>query len=195
MASVAGAALLLGTGDADAEPGERLVREVTLSPFCINRKEVTVGAFAQCTEARHCERAPYEVEWRGITKEDKKAFSAACNGDDPEHNVHPINCVDWAMANHYCAFVGKRLPTEAEWELAARGTDGRLYPWGDEPPDATLANACGRECGIWAQKNGVIATPMYKDDDGYPLTAPVGSFPRGRSPSACSTWSGTSASG
>ena len=182
MAMVDGGRFVMGADDGEASPSERPSHEVNLSPFCIDRKEVTVSAYKLCAEEGKCERAPFEVDWKGISRQQKKVFSPACNGDDPERSVHPVNCVEWSMAVQYCAFAGKRLPTEAEWELGARGADGRIYPWGDDPPDATRANACGRECSAWSQKNGAEITPLYKEDDGFALTAPVGSFPRGRSP-------------
>lgn len=90
-----------------------------------------------------------------------------CNWNVKERDQHPINCVDWGQADTYCKWIEGRLPTEAEWEYAARGAQGRKYPWGNGPgPDPTLLNACGSECVVahsgW--------TAMYKGDDKWPET-------------------------
>jgi formylglycine-generating enzyme required for sulfatase activity/serine/threonine protein kinase len=180
MVAIAGGKFFMGDDDGDED--ERPAHQVILSPYCIGLREVTVRDYAACVQAGGCEPAPTVVTWKDIAPNEKKAFSKLCNGADPERGDHPVNCVDWKMAGAYCAHAGQRLPTEAEWEFAARGSDGRKYPWGDEEPDSTRLNACGKECLTWAAKNGVTMRSLYANDDGFAGTAPVGSFPRGASP-------------
>jgi formylglycine-generating enzyme required for sulfatase activity len=159
---------------------------VRLSAYCIDRTEVTVAAYAVCVAAGGCGAATVTVNWANYFPDQTRSFSGFCNGTDrPDH---PINCVAWDQAAAYCRWIGKRLPTEAEWEYAARGPDGRVYPWGPQLPDARHLNASGPELAAMAKypfpgfsRRGT-EPPMYDGNDGWDTTAPVGSYPEGASP-------------
>jgi formylglycine-generating enzyme required for sulfatase activity len=185
MALIAGGTFSMGASqaDAEAESNERPPHDVTLSPYCIDRHEVSVDDYQGCVSIGSCEAPPAGVEWEGITARERKIFSPLCNGNDKQRGQHPVNCVDWTMAEAYCSFHSKRLPTEAEWELAARGPQGRSFPWGNEAPTSAHVNGCGVECARWLKANGEpTSATLYAVDDGFPATAPVGSHPKGRSP-------------
>jgi formylglycine-generating enzyme required for sulfatase activity len=180
MIAIAGGSFFMGSDE--GLPMEKPSHRVELAPFCIDKYEVTTEAYKACSDAGRCKRAATTNDYQGLTEKDRKALDPLCNARDPEgRGKHPINCVDWEMAENFCREQKKRLPTEAEWEFAARGPDGRKYPWGDEDPAAGYLNACGKECEAWGKKNGIETKAMYAADDGFPNTAPVGSFPKGAS--------------
>jgi serine/threonine-protein kinase len=119
MAYIRAGSFLMGdTVSVNAQPPHM----VTLSAYCMDLTEVTVAAYRRCM-------AP------GCTA---PRTEGAYNWDVAGRENHPINCVDWNQARAYCQSLGRDLPTEAQWEYAARGTDGRLYPWGNEAPASQL---------------------------------------------------------
>ncbi len=155
MVVVPGGVFEMGSSlDADEEP----IRQVQVDTFWIDETEVTVAAYEACVDDGPC-TAPGtggNCNW-------------AMGGPVAGRENHPVNCVDWFQAEAYCGWVDggtKRLPTEAEWEKAARGTDGRVYPWGDGPApscDYVVMSEGGSGCGAG-------------------LTWPVGEKPMGDSP-------------
>ncbi len=175
---------IFSMGSADGEEDEAPEHEVTLSEFCLDTKEVTVAEYRSCVEAGACSAGFKTAQRAGYGLGYWKQWDQFCHwSSGPEMDQHPMNCVDWKQATAYCTWKGSRLPTEAEWEFAARGNSRHKYPWGDEAPSPLLANGCGDECVDMAKKTlRETWARTYKGDDGWPTTAPVGSFPKGASP-------------
>jgi formylglycine-generating enzyme required for sulfatase activity len=177
MVAIPGGTFAMGSDSKDANENERPVHPVTVKGFRLDRTEVTVGAYAQCVRAGVCSEPDAYQDERG----NHRIF---CNWKHPQNRfAHPINCVDFQQAKAFCAWAGKRLPSEEEWECAARaGSEGRTYPWGNDKPDQSRLNACGSECPSNLVAKGFPRwSPMYEVDDGWPETAPVGSFLAGAS--------------
>ena len=167
-----------GQGEADEHPQHR----VTLSPYCMDATEVTVGAYQACVLSGTCQPAPTTVNVSTYSPEDATFWSQFCNGSRQDRQDHPVNCVDWTMSDSYCRWRNARLPTEAEWEYAARGTDGRTYPWGESPPDGSRLNVLDVTGLATLRQAGRSFTSEFTFNDGQGATAPVGSYPAGASP-------------
>jgi formylglycine-generating enzyme required for sulfatase activity len=127
------------TGDADEQP----VHQVYVNAFLMDVHQVSVKHYARFLEATHHEVPP---DWSIMNR--------------PQHQDRPVANVDWAEAAAYCTWAGKRLPTEAEWEKAARGTDGRIYPWGNELPTQARATS-GKE--IWSSHTAPSSVGMLEE--------------------------------
>lgn len=181
MQAIPAGEFFMGSDADTASDAEKPSHHVILRGYCLDITEVTVAAYQKCSVAGKCRRAATEVSWEEMTRPQARIYSTACNEGSSGREDHPINCVSWSQARDYCAVNGKRLPTEAEWEYAARSSDGRLYPWGDDEPTAKHLNACGWECVNWGTRQGERLPALYEENDRFPTTAPVGSFPQGDS--------------
>ncbi len=149
MAMIPAGKFLMGTKEEVGEFDERPPREVTLKGYAIDLYEVSRESYLKFVEAtRH--RDPEVM----VFFDNPKKLEASPR--------QPVVGVSWDDANAYCRWAGKRLPTEAQWERAARGEDGRRYPWGEEFLEGH--------------------TNVRGGEDGFLYTAPVGSFEAGRSP-------------
>ena len=147
-------------GSDTGPPEERPAHQVITLAFAIDRLPVTNAQFAEFLNAVGPGNARGENLFDVDDPDARIHLRAGRWSADPSFEQNPVVEASWAGARDYCAWLGKRLPTEAEWEKAARGTDARRYPWGNEPSDATRARF------------------------GAPFNAhvPVGSYPRGASP-------------
>jgi formylglycine-generating enzyme required for sulfatase activity len=154
---------LRGANDTDPEAGDDEFPQVNviLAPFWIDETEVTNAQFTNCVADGNC-LAPTTCQFGQATFQ---------TGDPNE----PVTCVSWQMAQDYCTWAGRTLPTEAQWERAAKGTDNRLYPWGND----------------FACQNGNFDDELIENDytvpggarcDGFDRLSPIGSFPAGASP-------------
>lgn len=178
MVDIPGGAFLMGSDH--GEPAEQPVHRVVLSPFSIDRFETTNAEFAEFVSATGyvtgSERSGVGWDWDGKWREIKGATWRHPHG--PVSSIqglerHPVVQVSWNDAQAYCRWHGKRLPTETEWERAARGSGDRTYPWGNEPP---------RDGTRYRASYGSDECCRPDAGDGYFFTARVGSFPLGRSP-------------
>jgi len=196
MALVPAGEFLMGaSGGGDAFSDEQPQRLVYVSAFWIDRYEVTNARYLAFVQATG-HRAP----------SNERAATTLWDGGRPVAGIedHPVVNVSWDDAVAYCRWVGKRLPTEAEWEKAARGTDGRRYPWGNTW-DIGLANSASYWAGqtiefksgeewqaFWVKGEGARISREH-GVKGEVLTLPVGSFPTGASPYGLNDMAGNAA--
>jgi serine/threonine-protein kinase len=115
---------LMGSTDADspASSDEKPQHSVMVDAFWIDQTEVTNAMYAKCVAEGGCTDVPTN----------SSSYTHSSYYGNPEFDDYPVLYVDWNMANTYCSWAGRELPTEAQWEKAARGTDGRIYPWGED---------------------------------------------------------------
>jgi formylglycine-generating enzyme required for sulfatase activity len=160
MVSVPGGTFLMGRAS------DRSGHLITLDPYYIDRAEVTNALWSACVEAGACSPPDPTTDYLGDAYYGTDAFAA-----------YPVINISWFDADAYCRWRGARLPTEAEWEMAARWDPASGvtldYPW-DNVFDPERLNYCDSSCALG---NG---DPAH--DDGWPQAAPVGSFPLGASP-------------
>jgi formylglycine-generating enzyme required for sulfatase activity len=171
-------------GSDTASDAEKPLHTVQLDTYWIDQTEVTNAQFEEFVwESKYETDAEgagwsylYDISsarWRktdGVNWQHPQGTSSNLEGLEN----HPVTHISWNDASAYCRWAGRRLPSEAEWEKAARGADSRLYPWGNQKPDHDLLNFADKNISLgWADK---------KIDDGYAFTSPVGNYPKGASP-------------
>jgi len=146
--------------DLQAAADEKPQHRVYLDAFGVDRTEVTNAMFAQCVEAGACHERRYSPYLWGVASRTRPQYYG-----NPDYAAYPVIMLDGDEAAAYCRWAGRRLPSEAEWEKAARGTDERRFPWGASDP----AEALARFEQVWQEKQ-------------FDVFVPVDALPEGASP-------------
>lgn len=150
--------------DSDCEANAQPAHDVTLgSGFCLAETEITVAEYRRCLDAGRCPVPPAPESLSSLRcSSDRATWTVSGGGDE----TLPMSCLLWAEAAAYCASVGGRLPTEAEWERAARGRDDRPFPWGRSEPVSCEqgVNYLGLGCsGLpWSAVPGERSGPLLR---------------------------------
>jgi formylglycine-generating enzyme required for sulfatase activity len=156
MVRISAGSFMMGSKDGYAD--ERPVHKVDVAAFEMDETEVTVAAYKACVDAGKC-TAPNT--------------DGLCNWGKPDRDRHPVNCVDWEQSKAFCEWAGKRLPSEEEWEYAARGKEGRNNPWGNDELGGQLC---------WKRSEGTCVVGSH----------PSGDTPTGLKDMAGNVWEWTS---
>lgn len=192
----------------DPEPGMRCfpggtIRQHTESgwgsvhvlPFCLDVQLVTAREYLDCFGSGACRPSQGTNYSADADKASQGVLDELCTAKQEPTAKQPMNCVNWHEAARYCEAQGKRLPSSAEWEIAAGALENQLYPWGSSPPTEDKVNGCDARCVDWAAKrnmiwkrgqgtrvllepaDGSVSDRLLLGDDGYAATSPIDAKP------------------
>lgn len=181
-----------GTIRQKTETGESTVH---VPPFCLDLYLVTARQYLDCFATGACRPAQGTNYHAPADRPTRQVLDRLCTAQHEPDDKQPMNCVSWHEARSYCEAQGKRLPSAAEWEIAAGALEAQRYPWGSAPPTEQTVNGCDARCVGWAAewhkiwKRGegtrVLLEParrspsdrLFAGDDGFATTSPIDAKP------------------
>jgi eukaryotic-like serine/threonine-protein kinase len=181
MVYVPAGEFIMGSAEGVGNANEHPQNTQTVDAFWIDQTEVSNAMFTlfvnetnYTTDAEIIAKSYtfYEEKWQLVDEADW-AHPFGPSSDISGYKNYPVTHVSWKDALAYCEWAGRALPTEAQWEKAARGTSGETYPWGNAAPSGDLVNYADSSLNFYTADPNV--------NDGYEFTSPVGSFPNGKS--------------